>query len=79
MARSTLYEAVTTLPTRTKAFSSLKSWGLAVARRRGRKRATVAVARNLAVIEYRMWIDGSTFRFGRSGRARRGGWLMNWR
>jgi hypothetical protein len=47
MARSTLYEAATALLIRTKAFSSLKSWGLAVARRRGRKRATVAVARKL--------------------------------
>jgi transposase len=66
MARSTLYEAATALLTRTKAFSSLKSWGLAVARRRGRKRATVAVARKLAVILHRMWVDGSTFRFGRA-------------
>jgi hypothetical protein len=31
MARSTLYEAATALLTRTKAFSSLKSWGLAAA------------------------------------------------
>ena len=66
MARSTLYEAATALLTRTKAFSSLKSWGLTVARRRGRKRATVAVARKLAVILHRMWVDGSTFRFGRA-------------
>ncbi len=66
MARSTLYEAATALLTRTKAFSSLKSWGLAVARRRGRKRATVAVARKLAVILHRMWVDGSAFHFGRA-------------
>jgi transposase len=38
----------------------------AVARRRGRKRATVAVARKLAVILHRMWIDDSAFRFGRA-------------
>lgn len=66
MARSTLYEAATALLTRTKAFSSLKNWGLAVARRRGRKRATVAVARKLAVILHRMWVENSTFRFGKA-------------
>lgn len=66
MARSTLYEATTALLTRTKAFSSLKSWGLAVAHRRGRKRATVAVARKLAVILHRMWVENSTFRFGKA-------------
>jgi transposase len=38
---------------------------LAVARRRGRTRATVAVARKPAVIPHRMWVDGAPFRFGR--------------
>jgi len=44
-------------------FSALKRWGLEVAKRRGMKRAKVAVARKLAVILHRMWIDGSTFRW----------------
>ena len=35
---------------------------LEVAKRRGLKRAKVAVARKLAVILHRMCIDGSTFR-----------------
>jgi len=38
MARSTLYEAATALLTRTKAFSSLKNWGLAVASTRAQAR-----------------------------------------
>ena len=36
-----------------------------VARRRGKLRAQVAVARRLAVIMHRMWIDGTTFRWTR--------------
>jgi transposase len=32
-------------------------------KRRGNKRAKVAVARKLAVILHRMWIDGTTFRW----------------
>jgi transposase len=44
-------------------FSALKRWGLEVAKRRGNKRAKVAVARKLAVILHRMWIDGTTFRW----------------
>ena len=34
-----------------------------MAKRRGLKRAKVAVARKLAVILHRMWIDGSMFRW----------------
>jgi transposase len=44
-------------------FSTLKRWGLAVAKRRGMKRAKVAVARKIAVILHRMWIDGTSFRW----------------
>jgi phosphoketolase len=36
---------------------------LEVARRRGKVRAQVAVARRLAVIMHRMWIDGTPFRW----------------
>ena len=42
--------------------SGLKSWGVQVAARRGKLKATVAVARRLAVILHRMWIDGTNFR-----------------
>jgi hypothetical protein len=43
--------------------SPLKSWALAVAKRRGTKKARVALARKLCVILHRMWIDGTTFRW----------------
>jgi hypothetical protein len=36
-----------------------------VAKRRGMKRAKVALARKLAVVLHRMWVDGTTFRWGR--------------
>ena len=36
---------------------------MAIARRRGLKRAIVAVARKLAVILHRMWLDGTEFRW----------------
>ena len=36
---------------------------MAIARRRGAKCAKVALARKLAVIMHRMWIDGTDFRF----------------
>jgi hypothetical protein len=44
-------------------FSKLKRWGLDVAKRRGSKRAKVALARKIAVILHRMWIDGTTYRW----------------
>ena len=34
-----------------------------IAAKRGHKRAVVAVARKLAVVMHRMWLDGSEFRF----------------
>ena len=42
---------------------AFKTWGLRLARKKGWKRATVAVARKLAVIMHRMWIDGTTFQW----------------
>ena len=41
----------------------LKTWGARLAKRGGRKRAMVALARRIAVILHRMWVDGTTFQF----------------
>jgi hypothetical protein len=60
----TLYEAATVLMTRTRKWSRLRAWGIGVAKRRGMKRATVAVARKLGVIMHRMWVTGRGFEFG---------------
>ena len=67
MVRMALYEGAHILLTRAVRFSSLKRWALEVAKRRGMRRAKVALARKLAVILHRMWIDGTTFRWGREG------------
>ncbi|RWN24075.1 MAG: IS110 family transposase, partial [Mesorhizobium sp.] len=48
-----------------KKWSWLKAWAMNVAKRRGRQRATVALARRLAVIMHRIWSDGSEFRWAR--------------
>ena len=69
MVRAALYEAAHTLLTRVKRFSSLKAWGLRIARRRGMAKAKVAVARRLAVILHRMWCDGTTFRWSAGAQA----------
>ena len=63
MVRTALYEAANALLSRVTRFSALKRWGLQVAKRRGLKRAKVAVARKLAVILHRMWLDGTAFRW----------------
>jgi transposase len=36
-----------------------------IARRRGMKKAIVALARRLAVIMHRIWVDGTEFRWTR--------------
>jgi transposase len=65
MVRSALYEAAHVMLTRAGGFSTLKRWALEVARRRGMKRARVALARKLACVLHRMWVHGSDFRFGK--------------
>ena len=65
MMRSLLYEAAQVLLTRVSKWSWLKAWAMAVARRRGLRRAIVALARRLAVIMHRMWRDGTDFRWTR--------------
>ena len=60
--RATLYAAANALLMRTMAGSQIKSWGMRLMRTKGRRRAVVAVARKLAVLLHRMWIDGSEFR-----------------
>ena len=57
LARTALYEAAHTLLVRSRKWSSLRAWGMKVAKRRGMARARVAVARKLAVILHRMWSD----------------------
>lgn len=61
MVRTALYEAAGTLLTRVKQPSSLRDWGLRLAKRRGLGKAKIAVARRLAVILHRMWVDGTDF------------------
>jgi len=65
MVRSALYEAAHTMLTRSSRFSTLKRWALEVAKRRGLKRATVALARKLAVVLLRIWTSDGVFRFGK--------------
>ena len=47
MVRTALYEAASVMLTRTVRMSPLKSWAMGVARRRGAKKARVALARKL--------------------------------
>jgi transposase len=61
--RVALFEAAHVMLTRSAKWSSLKSWAIRLAQRRGLKRAKVALARKLAVVLHRMWIDGTDFRF----------------
>jgi transposase len=63
MVRTALYEAASVMLTRTVRMSPLKSWAMGVAKRRGAKKARVALARKLGVILHRMWVDGTTFRW----------------
>jgi transposase len=65
MMRAMLYGAAQVMLTRTNKWSWLKAWATQIARRRGMKKAIVALARRLAVIMHRIWVDGTEFRWTR--------------
>jgi transposase len=65
MMRVMLYEAAQILLTRSAKWSWLKAWAMQIARRRGLKKAIVALARRLAVVMHRIWVDGTEFRWTR--------------
>ena len=64
--RGYLYEAANVLMAGHGKWAALKAWGLQLAKRSGRKKAKVAVARKLAVILHRMWVTGEAFRWSNS-------------
>lgn len=47
------------------AVSPPKRWAGEVAQRRGLRRANVALARKLATVVHRIWVDSETFRWSR--------------
>lgn len=61
MARSLLFEAANALMTRIRKDSALRQWGLRLAARIGSRKAKTAVARKLATILHRIWLDGTEF------------------
>jgi transposase len=65
MMRMMLYEAAQTMLVVSTKWSWLKAWAMKIARHRGMKKAIVALARRLAVIMHRIWVDGTEFRWTR--------------
>ena len=62
--RAALYQAATVMLHRAGP-NWLKAWALRLAKQRGNKRATVALARRIGVVLHRMWRDGAEFRYTR--------------
>jgi len=62
--RTVLYQAAMVMLNKGRP-SWLTAWAWNVAKRRGKRRATVALARRIGVILHRMWQDGTEFRFKR--------------
>jgi transposase len=65
LTRTYLFEAAGTLLSRVSKWSALKDWGTRLARKVGSKKARVALARKLAVLMHRMWVDGTEFRWSK--------------
>ena len=65
MMRMMLYEAAQSMLFHSTRWSWLKAWAMQIARHRGIKKAIVALARRLAVIMHRIWVDGTEFRWTR--------------
>jgi len=63
MMRVMLYEAAQSMLVVSTKWSWLKAWAMKIAKNRGMKKAIVALARRLAVITHRIWVDGTEFRW----------------
>ncbi len=61
LTRATLFEAAGVLLKRSRTDCALKRWGQQLDHRVGLRRATVAVARKLAVVPLSMWRSGQPF------------------
>lgn len=61
LVRTYLYEAANAIMTRARRPCALRTWALALVKRGSERKARVALARRLAVIMHRIWIDGTTF------------------
>lgn len=62
LMRTLLYEAAHQILSRARTPSSLQRWGQQLERRVGHRKASVAVARKLAIVLYCLWRDGTEFR-----------------
>lgn len=61
LTRSYLFEAANVLLARSRSTNPLKSWGQKLAKRAGFKKARVALARKMAVVLHRMWLNETDF------------------
>ncbi len=61
IVRPLFYEAANSILTRSRETFALKTWAMKIAKRRGPKKARVALARRLAVIMHAMLRDGTFF------------------
>ena len=62
--RTLLVEAGIVILMRSRKWSKLKAWGLKIMRKKGLKKAALAVGRKLSVIMHRMMVEESNFRYG---------------
>lgn len=68
--RTLLMEAGTVMLTRSRRWNKVKAWGLKVFRKKGARKAAMAVGRKLAVIMHRMWINKTEFIYGEEPKAK---------
>lgn len=69
LSRTYLFEAASVLIGRIVRWSSLKAWGVRLAKRVGMRKARVAVARKMAVILHCIWVDGTEFEWSKPAAA----------
>lgn len=63
MTRVHLVQAATVLLSANRKWSTLKAWGMKIVKKHGFSKARIAVARKLAIILHRMWINEQDFRW----------------
>jgi transposase len=62
-ARTHLVQAATVLLSSCRKWTKLRAWGMKIAKKRGFRKARIAVARRLAILLHRMWVNDQDFRW----------------
>lgn len=63
LLRYHLVNAASSMLLTSRKWCSIKAWNMRLAKKKGKSKAIIAIARKIAIVMHRMWLSGEAFRF----------------